>query len=149
MIKVNPFTRPGKIRDRTTHIVLHWTDNPGQGACGVYSFFKWVEETYVSAHAVVGIWGEVVQILPYDEIAYHAGDREMNNSSIGIEICIPDATGRPTKDTEDSLVELVKYLRRDYDAEVIRHYDVTGKKCPKWFVDREDEWQRLLKRLDS
>ena len=29
--------------------------------------------------------------------------------------------------------------------DVIRHYDVTGKACPKYFVDREDAWKQFRK----
>ena len=28
----------------------------------------------------------------------------------------------------------------DPDADVIRHYDVTGKICPKYYVENEDAW---------
>ena len=28
----------------------------------------------------------------------------------------------------------------DPDADVIRHYDVTGKSCPKYDVENEDAW---------
>ena len=27
---------------------------------------------------------------------------------------------------------------------VIRHYDVTGKSCPKYYVDHPDEWEQFL-----
>ena len=27
--------------------------------------------------------------------------------------------------------------------DVIRHYDVTGKECPKYFVDHEDAWEQF------
>lgn len=29
------------------------------------------------------------------------------------------------------------------EEDVIRHYDVTGKICPKYFVDHEDEWEEF------
>ena len=31
---------------------------------------------------------------------------------------------------------------------VIRHYDVTGKNCPKYFVEHEDEWEQFKKDVD-
>lgn len=32
--------------------------------------------------------------------------------------------------------------RYDLDEEdVIRHYDVTGKNCPKYYVEHEDAWE--------
>ena len=35
-------------------------------------------------------------------------------------------------------------LKFDLDEEdVIRHYDVTGKNCPKYFVENEDAWNQF------
>lgn len=31
--------------------------------------------------------------------------------------------------------------------DVIRHYDVTGKICPKYFVEHEDQWKEFLNTL--
>jgi N-acetylmuramoyl-L-alanine amidase CwlA len=34
--------------------------------------------------------------------------------------------------------------RYDLSAEqVIRHYDVTGKACPKYYVENEDAWEQF------
>ena len=41
------------------------------------------------------------------------------------------------------MVELVTWLMGRYDLrveDVIRHYDVTGKNCPKYYVENEDAW---------
>jgi N-acetylmuramoyl-L-alanine amidase CwlA len=29
------------------------------------------------------------------------------------------------------------------EEDVIRHYDITGKICPKYFVDDEDAWMQF------
>ena len=34
------------------------------------------------------------------------------------------------------------------ENDVIRHYDVTGKICPKYFVEHEDEWEQFKKDVD-
>ena len=31
----------------------------------------------------------------------------------------------------------------------IRHYDVTGKICPKWFVDNPSEWEKFKLELEG
>ena len=57
--------------------------------------------------------------------------------------CHPDESGQFTDATYQSLVQLTGWLchRFDLSAEdVIRHYDVTGKDCPKYFVEHEDAW---------
>ena len=46
--------------------------------------------------------------------------------------------------TYQSLVGLCAYLCSEFDLnpeDVIRHYDVTGKICPKYFVDHPEEWE--------
>ena len=42
------------------------------------------------------------------------------------------------------MVQLTAFLCKKYgltEKDVIRHYDVTGKNCPKYFVEHEDEWE--------
>ena len=49
----------------------------------------------------------------------------------------PAADGKFTDETYDSLVKLTAWLCKQLDLspkDVIRHYDVTGKACPKYFV---------------
>ena len=29
------------------------------------------------------------------------------------------------------------------EKDVIRHYDVSGKECPKYYVEHEDEWRQF------
>ena len=33
--------------------------------------------------------------------------------------------------------------------DVIRHYDVSGKKCPIYYVEHEKEWETFLKKVDE
>ena len=57
-----------------------------------------------------------------------------------------------TKETYQSLVELVGWLCQRFgltSEQVIRHYDVTGKNCPKYFVEHEDEWEQFKKDVDA
>ena len=49
--------------------------------------------------------------------------------------------------TYESVVELIAWLVKACDLEmenVIRHYEVTGKVCPKYYVENEDAWQQML-----
>ncbi len=48
-----------------------------------------------------------------------------------------------TSATYESLVRLTRWLMEEYGldtSQVIRHYDVTGKLCPKAFVERPEAW---------
>ena len=46
----------------------------------------------------------------------------------------------------------ISYLCLKYDLtkeQVIRHYDVTGKLCPLYFVKHEDEWNQLKDKIEK
>ena len=48
--------------------------------------------------------------------------------------------------TYQSLVELVAFLCGKFNLtmdNVIRHYDVTGKNCPKYYVENPDAWIQM------
>ena len=61
-------------------------------------------------------------------------------------MCPPDEDGQFTEETYRSLVHLTAWLCVKFDLsqeDVIRHYDVTGKICPKYFVEHEDAWEEF------
>ena len=94
--------------------------------------YKRQHQTKASSHFVIGLDGEIVQCIPCNEIAYASNNR--NSDTIAIECCIPDDTGKFNDSTYQSLIELTTWLIGRYDLgieDVIRHYDVTGKNCPK------------------
>lgn len=44
------------------------------------------------------------------------------------------------------MVTLTAWLCFKFDLteeDVIRHYDITGKICPKYFVDHEEKWDQF------
>ena len=56
------------------------------------------------------------------------------------------------KETIANAIELTKYLMEKYDIpveNVIRHYDVTGKMCPRPFVEDEKLWLAFKDRLEE
>ena len=93
---------------------------------------------------MVGLNGEVIQCLPLDEKS--AASNWRNNDTISIEVCHPDKTGQFNSATYDSLVKLTKWLCNAADisdSNVIRHYDITGKACPLYFVNNEEAWKQF------
>lgn len=145
ILPVNPYSRPGDKISKVTAIVVHYVGNPGTTAEQNRSYFNNLAElknAYASSHYVVGLQGEIIQCVPLDEIAYASNNR--NYDTISIECCHQDAEGRFTGDTYNSLVRLVAALCRTYglnpETDVIRHYDVTGKLCPIYYVNNPDEW---------
>ena len=116
LLSVNEYSRPGTELSQVNGIVVHYTANPGTTA-------------------------EIIQCIPCNEISYASNDR--NSDTISVECCIPDESGKFTDETYQSLVELVAWLMGRYDLtadDVIRHYDVTGKDCPKYFVENSNAW---------
>ena len=145
ILPVNPYSRPGDKVSKVTAIVVHYVGNPGTTAEQNRSYFNNLAElknAYASSHYVVGLQGEIIQCVPLYEIAYASNNR--NYDTISIECCHQDAEGRFTDDTYNSLVRLVAALCRTYglnpETDVIRHYDVTGKLCPIYYVNNPDEW---------
>lgn len=56
--------------------------------------------------------------------------------------------GEFTEETYESLVKLTAWLCKELDLttkDVIRHYDVTGKACPKNFSEDEGAWKQFKK----
>lgn len=145
LLDVNPYSRPGTQSSGITGIVIHYTANPGSSAQDNRDYFNGLQdshETQASSNFVVGLDGEIIQCVPTWEVAYASNDR--NCDSVSIEVCHPDETGRFTKKSYESLVQLTAWLCVKFDLtadDVIRHYDVTGKNCPKYFVEHEDAWE--------
>ena len=137
-------SRPGIESDGITGIVIHYTANPGSTAQENRDYFEGLKDTHetsASSNFVVGLEGEIIQCVPTWEVAYASNER--NKDTISIECCHPDETGKFTEETYQSMVQLTAWLCRKYSLTadtVIRHYDVTGKNCPKYFVENEEAW---------
>lgn len=153
LLDINEYSRPGTALSAVHGIVVHYTANPGTTAEQNRSYFQNLKdtgETYASSHFVIGIDGAIIQCVPCNEVAYASNER--NEDTISIECCIPDETGKFSDATYQSLVCLVTWLMGRYDLgtdAVIRHYDVTGKECPKYYVENETEWFRFKEDLLS
>lgn len=125
------------------NIVIHYVGNPGTSAQNNRDYFD-KDDTSVSSHFVVGLDGEIIQCVPLYEKSAASNDR--NIDSISIEVCHPDNTGKYNESTYNSLIKLTSWLCREFELDedcVIRHYDITGKICPKYYVENPEEWEKL------
>lgn len=149
LLTENPYSRPGTKTSRINNIVIHYTANPGSTAMQNRDYFEGLKDSHVtkaSSHFVVGMEGEIVQCVPTWEVAYASNDR--NGDTVSIETCHPTKDGTYTKSTYNSMVNLTAWLCKKFDLtedDVIRHYDVTGKICPKYFVEDEKAWEQFKK----
>lgn len=153
LLPVNDYSRPGTPLDAINGIVIHYVGNPGTTAEQNHSYFAglaWSGETYASSHFLVGLDGEILQNVPLDEVAYCSSQR--NSDTLSIECCHPDEAGEFTQETYDALVRLTAWLMDYYGldtSQVIRHYDVTGKECPRYYVQHPEAWEAFLSDLDT
>lgn len=147
LLDVNPYSRPGTETETITGIVVHYTANPGSTAQQNRDYFNGLKdshETEASSNFIVGLDGEIIQCVPTWEMAYASNSR--NIDTVSIECCHPDESGKFTDETYRSLVQLTAWLCVKFDLtedQVIRHYDVTGKNCPKYFVENEAAWEEF------
>lgn len=145
----NEYSRPGDTLEEVNSIFVHYTANKGTSAAQNRSYFEQLKDTRersASAHFIIGYDGEILQCIPLDEIAYAVQTR--NGDSISIECCYLESDGSFTQETYDSLIALLKWLTEAYglDTEdILRHYDCGGKKCPIYYTEHEDAWERLKK----
>ena len=143
----NEYSRPQIPLEKVKGIVIHYTANPGSDAAGNRNYFEGLKDsriTKASSHFIIGLDGTIIQCLPLEEIAYASNER--NVDTIAIECCHPDETGKFTKKTYNSLIKLTAWLCGRYNLkkeDIIRHYDVTGKDCPRYYVANEDKWEEL------
>lgn len=135
-----------KANKQNKYIVIHYTGNNGDTANANAKYFH---STYRGASANYFVdEHEIVQVVPDNCVAWHCESRGMafkcgcrNNNSIGIELCSrKDKQGNYyfKEGTIKNSIELVVYLMKKYNIpieNVIRHYDVCGKLCPRPFID--------------
>ena len=130
-------------------------------------------DIYASANYVVGIDGSIIEMIPPDEVSYTAGGahytdfiaekigkdftknqymKTPNWCSVSIEMCHKDWSGKFTVETLEKTAILAKTLLLQYGLEIdslVRHYDITGKICPKWFVEHEDDFTHFKNTVEN
>ena len=145
------------------YIVIHYTANDGDTDEGNGNYFA-NNIVGASAHYFVDD-DSITRSVPDDYIAWAVGGSKYkytkggtfygkctNANSISIELCDTKKNGVYdfTETTMKNAADLVKLLMEKYTVpveRVIRHYDVTGKVCPKPFVDDEKAWKEFKERL--
>ena len=149
------------------YIVIHYTGNDGDSDEGNANYFK--GNRGVSAHYFVDD-NSITMTVPDNYVAWAVGGKKYNdclqtgggkwygkctnNNSISIELCDSVKNGKYdfTENTLKQAAELTKQLMTKYNVpieNVIRHFDVNGKKCPLPFVNNESKWQDFKEMLNG
>jgi len=135
-------------------IVIHWTANTAPTATAINNrnYFN-LGSRPASAHYIVDDHS-VVQCLPETEVGYHCGDKPLgqykpagkalikgtkwtpNYFTLGVEMCVNEGSEWETILLET--VSLTAVLILKYKLEIsslFRHFDITGKLCPRPLLD--------------
>lgn len=137
-------------------LVVHYTANKGDTAKNNADYFARAV-TKSSAHYFVDE-KEVWQSVREKDTAYHCGAKTYkhplcrNENSIGVEMCLLDKAGNIRPGTIDTALSVVRQLMAAYDIpidRVLRHYDVTGKNCPRPMVENPQLWEDFKKELEG
>ena len=143
---------PGRAQP-IEYIVVHYTANKGDTAQNNLDYFA-REVTGTSAHYFVDE-NEVCQSVLDTDTAWHCGSENpkhpycRNSNSIGIEMC--NSLNRVPEATRARTAAFVRELMVKYgidSSHVLRHYDVTGKRCPAPWVDNPADWMEFKKMLE-
>ena len=150
------------------YIIIHYTGNDGDTALNNATYYH-RDTPKTSAHFFVDD-KDIYSSVPLTHTAYSVGGRKYgscqwsgggtmhgiikNTNSINIEMCDSSPkdgkislTEKTRKNTEDLVVDLM--LKYNIPLErIYRHFDVTGKICPAYFVpygghenDGQDYWE--------
>lgn len=140
------------------YIVMHYTANNGDTAKNNCDYYHRVGGLQASAHYFCDEHGAMQSVRECDT-AWHCGARAYwhpecrNGNSIGIEMCSrkrADGSYYIKPETVANAATLAKDIMQRYgiDTEhVVRHYDVTGKRCPMPWVDDPAQWTAFLATL--
>ena len=143
----NKYSRPQTPLKKVTKIAVHWVGNAGSSAKGNRNYFESLKDKhiYASSHYIIGLEGEIIQCIPESEISY--ATNQANSYSISIENCHPDNTGKFNDKTLHSLIDLCVDICKRYNLDplkdIIRHYDISGKCCPKYWVEHPDDFLKF------
>lgn len=141
------------------YIVIHYTANDGDRDESNGKYFQ-NNVVKASAHYFVDS-NSVTQSVKDDRIAYSVGGNKYsdcsvtgggkyygkctNSNSISIELCddVRNGVVYPSAKTIENALELTEYLMKKYNipkVNVIRHFDVNGKHCPKYWME-DNKWK--------
>lgn len=143
-IAISSTKRPGKKLSAFNWITVHNTGNPSSTAKNERGWLTNPENTRSASWHIVVDSKEAIEAIPLDEVAYHSGTSEGNNTSIGIEVC--DSAGEAG---ERQAIELIASLliTKGWGTDKVRtHKSWSGKECP-WIILKH--WTQFIKDIDT
>ncbi|OEH85059.1 hypothetical protein BHU72_05465 [Desulfuribacillus stibiiarsenatis] len=136
--------RPG-IQTTMTSITIHNTANPTSTAKNERGWLLNQYNTRTASWHIAIDEKEAIEAIPLNEVAWHAGNREGNYSSIGIEICESGDQDKVWKNA----VHLVATMLHDrkWDTDRIKtHKYWSGKDCPRLILPK---WNTFISSVEE
>lgn len=167
-VPCNPANHGGRRgKSAIKYLVYHYTGNDGDNGANNAAYYR-DNVVRASAHYFVDD-DSVTQSVDDLTVAWAVGGQKWsdcaktgggklygvvtNTNSLSIEMCDTrrDGTYNVTEATMENALALGRMLMERYGIpieRVIRHFDVTGKHCPAYFMD-EDKWAAFKARLNE
>ncbi len=146
------YQRRPNIKMIPEYITIHNTGNPTSTAKNERAWLTSADNTRQASYHIVVDQKEVIECMPLDEVAWHAGDGngKGNKASIGIEIC---ESGDYEKNV-DNAIEIVVKLMQTYNFtinQIKRHFDWSSKICPRLMYNQGSwqTWNIFLNRIQA
>lgn len=133
--------RPGTRLEAST-ITIHNTGNPSSTARNERAWLTNSLNTRTASFHIVIDDKEAIEVIPLNEVAWHAGDGSRSSSgnltSIGIEICESGNYEQTLRHA--SLLVAGMLQERNWGTDRLRrHYDWSGKNCPR-IMNADGKW---------
>lgn len=164
--------RSGEARPRTVCTVTHFTAVPMQRAQAVYKYYanNCLKQGIAASANYIVDKDRVLEIIPPNEVSWGCGAAQYwhytpfakwmmaqfglsspNYATINIEVCYDDISGEFPAESISKLVALLKKLQKEFNLPDeyghVRHWDITNKNCPAYYVGRSAEWDIILSRV--
>lgn len=129
--------RPANVMTATT-ITIHNTGNPASSAANERAWLTNGSNARTASFHIAVDEREAIECIPLNENAWHSGDgsgaSSGNRTSIGIEIC---ESGNYAKTLDNAATLVASMLKeRGWGVDRLRrHYDWSGKICPRLMYD--------------
>lgn len=125
--------RPGISLD-WRYLTIHNTGNPRSNARNERDWLTNPSNNRVASFHIAVDERQAIEVIPLNEVAWHAGDATGNRQSIGIEICESGDYNRTMENAADLTADLLLMKGLGVDA-LRQHYDWSRKDCP-WKIRR-------------
>lgn len=136
LIPLSKGKRPG-TKSKKTGITVHNTANPKSTAMNERNWLANPSNNRVASWHYCIDQNSVVQAIPEDEIAYHAGSDKGNTVHIGVEVCESGNQDIVWKNAVKFIAE--KLHENNWDINAVRtHKSWSGKECPRLLLPKWD-----------